>query len=68
MREEVLTISSGSLELMQMGKASMSAKRLKRIDFPSMTGRAASGPMSPRPRTAVPSVMTATMLALDVTS
>jgi hypothetical protein len=34
--------------------------------LPSMTGIAASGPMSPRPSTAVPSDTTATVLALIV--
>jgi len=43
-------------------KTSMSAKRLKRTPFPSITGLEASGPMSPRPSTALPSVTTATRL------
>ena len=34
--------------------------------LPSITGIAAAGPMSPRPRTAVPSVTTATVLATHV--
>ena len=34
--------------------------------LPSITGMAASGPMSPRPSTAVPSETTATVLALIV--
>ena len=35
-------------------------KVLKRADLPSMTGSDAAGPMSPRPRTAVPSETTTT--------
>jgi hypothetical protein len=64
----VSMITSGSLESMQMGNASMPAKRLKRQHFPSMTGSPALGPMSPSPSTAVPSVTTATMLFFEVTS
>jgi hypothetical protein len=44
----------------------MSPNSLKSIALPSMTGMAASGPMSPRPRTAVPSLTTATELPLMV--
>ena len=58
----VRTISSTSLERMHSGKASTSAKVLKRAHLPSMTGMPASGPMLPRPSTAEPSVMTATRL------
>ncbi len=58
----VSTMTVGSLESTQMGMASMSAKRLNRAHFPSMTGMLAAGPISPRPSTAVPSVMTATRL------
>jgi hypothetical protein len=54
----MLMISSVSFVSRQIGHASMSAKDLKSMDLPSMTGIAASGPMSPRPRTAVPSVTT----------
>ena len=39
---------------------------LKSIALPSITGSAASGPMSPKPKTAVPSVTTATVLRLIV--
>jgi hypothetical protein len=38
----------------------MSAKRLKRTAFPSITGFPARGPMFPRPSTAVPFEITAT--------
>ena len=44
----------------------MPPNSLKRIAFPSITGSAASGPMSPRPSTAVPSVTTATAFCLTV--
>ena len=65
-RITVSTISSGSVVLRQIGKASTSANSLKSIALPSITGMAASGPMSPRPSTAVPSETTATVLALIV--
>ncbi len=42
-----------------MSKQSMPANFLKRTAFPSITGLEASGPISPRPRTAVPLVTTA---------
>ena len=64
----VRTISSTSLLRMQRGKASTSAKALNRAHLPSMTGMPASGPMSPRPKTAVPSVITATRLWRRVSS
>ena len=50
----------------QIGHASTPANSLKSIALPSITGIAASGPMSPRPRTAVPSVTTAIVLPLEV--
>ena len=43
----------------------MSAKRLNSTALPSITGLAASAPRLPRPRMAVPLVMTATMLPRD---
>ena len=43
-----------------IGTASTPPNCLKRIALPSITGRDASGPMSPSPSTAVPSVTTAT--------
>src|SRR6516162_3366346 len=46
----------------------MSANFLKRQAFPSMTGLPASGPMLPRPSTAVPLVTTATRLPRAVYS
>ena len=66
MRLTVSTISSGSFVSRQIGKASTPANSLKSIALPSMTGIAASGPMSPRPSTAVPSLTTATVLRLIV--
>ena len=62
----VSTILSGSLVSSAIGKASTSANSLNSIALPSITGMAASGPMSPRPSTAVPSVTTATVFALIV--
>ena len=51
---------------MQMGKASTPPNSLNSTALPSMTGRPASGPISPRPSTAVPLETTATMLPLKV--
>ena len=50
----------------QIGTASTPPNSLKSSALPSITGRAASGPMSPRPSTAVPSVTTSTVLAFQV--
>ena len=46
----------------------MPANSLNSIALPSITGIAASGPMSPRPSTAVPSVTTATVFCLMVSA
>ena len=62
----VWTISSGSLVDRQIGKASTPPNSLNRTALPSITGIAASGPMSPRPSTALPSETTATVLRLIV--
>ena len=62
----VLTISSTSLLRMQSGKASTSPNSLNKAHFPSITGIPASGPISPSPSTAVPSVTTATRFPLLV--
>ena len=43
-----------------MSNTSIPANRLKSTPFPSITGFAARGPMSPRPSTAVPFDTTAT--------
>jgi len=50
----------------QMGNASTPPNSLNRTHLPSMTGRPASGPMLPRPSTAVPFVTTATVRPLKV--
>jgi hypothetical protein len=60
------TISSTSVVPRQSGNASTPANSLNSRALPSITGIAASGPMSPRPRTAVPSEITATVLPLIV--
>ena len=62
----VWTISSGSLVRRQIGNASTPPNSLNRTALPSITGIAASGPMSPRPSTALPSETTATVLRLIV--
>src|SRR5918996_1569599 len=46
----------------------MSANSLNSAALPSITGRAAAGPIAPRPSTAVPSVSTATEFPLTVRS
>jgi hypothetical protein len=51
-----------------MSKTSMPANFLNRQPLPSITGLPASGPMSPRPSTAVPFVTTPTRLAREVYS
>ena len=68
MLRTTVMISSGSVAVISMSMASTSAKRLKSTPLPSITGLAASGPRSPRPRIAVPFDTTATMLPLDVYS
>jgi len=62
----VRTISSTSFVARQIGKALTPANSLNSIAFPSITGRAPSGPMSPSPSTAVPSLTTATMFCFTV--
>ena len=61
-----LMISSVSVVSRQIGNASTPPNSLKRTAFPSMTGIAASGPIFPRPKTAVPSETTATRLPFAV--
>jgi hypothetical protein len=68
MRTTVSTISSTSVQLRQIGTASTPPNSLNSTAFPSMTGKAACGPMSPRPSTAVPSVTIATTFAFHVRS
>ena len=63
-----LTISSASWVSRQIGKASTPANSLKSMHLPSITGIAASGPMLPRPSTALPSETTATVFFLIVNS
>ena len=60
------TMSSGSLASISMSKTSTSAKRLKSTALPSITGLAASGPMSPRPSTAAVSYTHLTLPTSDL--
>ena len=53
-------ISFVSFVSIQIGKASTPPNSLNNAHFPSITGMAAAGPISPNPSTAVPSVITAT--------
>ena len=66
MRTTVSTISSTSVVSRQIGTQSMPPNSLNSNDLPSITGSAASGPMSPRPSTAVPSVTMRMALARQV--
>ena len=59
----ISTSLSGSRSASSMSKTSMPANFLNRQPLPSITGLPASGPMSPRPSTAVPLVTTPTRLA-----
>ncbi|MNV88684.1 hypothetical protein D3C71_1829090 [compost metagenome] len=58
----ISTSFSGSFSLISMSKTSMPENFLNRTALPSITGLPASGPMSPRPSTAVPLVTTPTRL------
>ena len=62
----VSMISCGSFVFRQIGKASTPPNSLKSWHLPSITGIAAAGPMSPKPKTAVPSETTATVFFLIV--
>ncbi len=62
------TTKSVSWVPMQMGKASTPPKVLNRTALPSITGKAARGPIFPSPSTALPSVTMATRLFLEVKS
>ena len=55
------TTSSAVRALMQIGKPSTPPNSLNSSALPSITGIAASGPMSPSPRTAVPLLTMATV-------
>ena len=59
---------SGSRSASSMSNTSTPANFLNRQPLPSITGLPASGPMSPRPSTAVPLVMTPTRLPRAVYS
>ena len=61
-----LMSSSVSCVSRQIGTALTPPNSLNRTAFPSITGIAASAPMFPRPRTALPSDTTATVLAFIV--
>ncbi|EWS64176.1 hypothetical protein Y695_02581 [Hydrogenophaga sp. T4] len=62
------TSLSGSRSASSMSNTSMPANFLNRQPLPSITGLLASGPMSPRPSTAVPLVITPTRLPRAVYS
>ncbi len=62
----VRIISSVSFVARQIGNASTPPNSLNSIALPSITGIAASGPMSPNPSTAVPSLTMAIVFFLIV--
>ena len=62
----VLTKESTSDASTSISKTSISANILKRRPLPSITGLDASGPISPKPRTAEPLEITATKFPLAV--
>ena len=68
MRRTHSTNWSGVEASTSISNASMPAIALKRRHLPSITGFAAKGPMFPRPRTAVPLLMTATRFPRPVYS
>ena len=58
----VSTSLSRFFSLISMSNTSMPANFLNKTALPSITGLEARGPMSPKPSTAVPLVITATRL------
>ena len=56
----ISTILSGSFSAISMSNTSTPANFLNKTPLPSMTGLEASGPILPKPKTAVPFVITAT--------
>ena len=62
----IAIISLGSIVSKTIGTAFIPPNFLNKQHFPSITGIAASGPISPRPKTAVPSEITAIVFALLV--
>ena len=56
----ISTSFSGSFSLTSISKTSMPANFLKSTALPSITGLLANGPIFPKPRTAVPFVITPT--------
>ena len=67
--EIFLTVSINSsifFVSISISKTSISAKILNNSPFPSITGLEANGPMSPKPKTAVPLEITATKFDLEV--
>ena len=65
-RITVSMISSVSCVSRQIGTALTPPNSLNNTALPSITGIAASGPILPRPRTALPSETTATVFAFHV--
>ena len=64
----IMIISSGSWVATHIGHASTPASSLNSTALPSITGMAPSAPMLPSPSTADPSLTTATVFPLLVSS
>ena len=62
----IRTNSSGSLQSISMSKTSIPANFLNNTPLPSITGLEASGPILPKPKTAVPLVITPTKFPFAV--
>jgi hypothetical protein len=62
----ISTSLAGSFSSISMSNTSTPANFLKRTPLPSITGLEASAPMSPRPSTAVPLLITPTRLPREV--
>ncbi len=62
----ILIISSVFCVFKHIGNASTPANSLNKIALPSITGRLAEAPILPRPKTALPSVIIATIFPLEV--
>ena len=62
----ICTNFSGSVSLISISNTSMSANILNNTPFPSITGLLANGPILPKPKTAVPFVITPTKFPFAV--
>ena len=68
MAQTVSTNFSGSSVSIKIGTMFKPENCVKRAAFPSMTGRAATGPILPNPKTRLPLVQMATVFPMPVNS